>query len=258
MENNQKELIMEKNKKELTPTEYFDNVKGRKQQITDEELLSIYDNCLTLAKKYTTTGQVSGLRKLMFHLETIEKERNIVKMGINTFVYRDDIEEYIDNIANNAVKIIELENYEREIPDEIVEIIEKVKDEFTQLYVLYTDYTGKEEKRVEKIRRDKDPILFGTFRDEKSRTLIDRFYFLGDWIDEYCDLTLDKMVTEIKKKKGKDVTRTISTPTTIEELKQQLETLERKNGKNDVFVINNNSPKKTGFFSKIRTFLGDK
>ena len=40
------------------------------------------------------------MRKLMFHLECIEKEREIVKMGINTFIYRDDIEElfYFDGI----------------------------------------------------------------------------------------------------------------------------------------------------------------
>ena len=29
-------------------------------------------------------------------------------------------------------------------------------------------------------------------------------YFIGDWIDEYCDLTLDKMVSEIAKKEKKE------------------------------------------------------
>lgn len=82
------------------------------------------------------------MEKLLFHLECIEKEREIVSMGINTFVYRDDIEYYINNVASDIVKIIELERYEREIPDEIVEVIAKVKDKFDQLYIVFTDYTG--------------------------------------------------------------------------------------------------------------------
>ncbi|EOE7167609.1 hypothetical protein ACKTJR_002714 [Clostridioides difficile] len=128
----------------------------------------------------------------MFLLECTEKERKIIELGIDTFVYKEDIEKYIDGISKNTVKIIELENYEREIPDEIVEIIEKTKDIFDKMYVLFTDYTGKITKEISKERRDKDPILFGIFSDEKSRAIVDRFYYLGDWEDEYCDLTLKK------------------------------------------------------------------
>ncbi len=139
----------------------------------------------------------------MFLLECIEKERNVIELGIDTFVYKEDIEKYIDDISKNTVKIIELENYEREIPDEIVEIIEKTKDIFDKMYVLFTDYTGKITKEISKERRDKDPILFGVFSDEKSRAIVDRFYYLGDWEDEYCDLTLEKMINDYKKKEDK-------------------------------------------------------
>lgn len=161
----------------LTPKEYFDLLKDKKNTITDKDLLGIYDNCLTLIEKYKITGQTKGIRKLIFHLETIEKELEIVRIGVDTFVYKDDIEEYIDNITNDTVKIIELENYEREIPDEIVDVISKVKDKFDQLYVLFTDYTGKIERQVQAERREKDPILFGTFQDKTSKTIVDRFYF---------------------------------------------------------------------------------
>lgn len=240
--------------KELTPQEYFEQVKERKHNITDEELLKVYDNCLELLNKYKITGQKKGMRKLLFHLECIEKEREIVKMGITTFIYRDDIEEYIDTVAKDTVKIIELENYEREIPDEIVGIIEKVKDKFDQLYVVFTDYTGKVERKVQKERRAKDPILFGTFQNQTSRTVIDRFYYLGDWEDEYCDLTLDKMVNETEKAGKRNIVKTISTPTDIQELKEQLGTLESRN---DTFVITKNAHKKS-FFGNIKTFLKGK
>lgn len=240
--------------KELAPQEYFEQVKERKHNITDEELLKVYENCLELLNKYKITGQKKGMRKLLFHLECIEKEREIVKMGITTFIYRDDIEEYIDTVAKDAVKIIELENYEREIPDEIVDIIEKVKDKFDQLYVVFTDYTGKVERQVQKERRAKDPILFGTFQNQTSRTVIDRFYYLGDWEDEYCDLTLDKMVNETEKAGKRNIVKTISTPADIAELKEQLGALESRN---DTFVITANTTKKS-FFGNIKTFLKGK
>ena len=226
--------------KELNPSEYFEIVKSRKQTVTDEDLSKIYDNCLELLNKYKITGQTAGMRKLLFHLESIETEREIVRMGITTFIYRDDIEEYIDDIAKDTVKIIELERYEREIPDEIVSIIEQVKDKFDQLYILFTDYTGKVERQVEKERRQKDPILFGTFENEITKTVIDRFYFLGDWEDEYCDLTLDKMVNEVEISKKRNIVRTVNTPEDIEELKKQLAQLVPTN---DVFRIDNSNDK---------------
>ena len=121
---------------EISPQQYFNTIKEKKNKITDEELLRVYENCLDLLNKYKITGQIKGMKKLMFHLECIEKEREIVKLGIDTFIYRDDIEEYIDNVAKNTVKLIELENYEREIPDEIVEAIARVRDKFDKLYVV--------------------------------------------------------------------------------------------------------------------------
>lgn len=244
------------NVEELTPQQYFDQVKESKHNITDEELVKVYDNCLELLNKYKITGQKKGIRKLIFHLECIEKEREIVKMGINTFIYRDDIEEYIDTVAKDTVKIIELENYEREIPDEIVELIGEVKDKFDQLYVVFTDYTGKVERQIQKERRDKDPILFGTFQNSSNRTVIDRFYYLGDWEDEYCDLTLDKMVNETKKAGKRNIVKTISTPTDIEELKEQLGSLIQING--DFIVSTSVEPKKKTWFSNIKTVLSGK
>ena len=237
--------------RELNPSEYFEMVKARKQTVTDEDLSRIYDNCLDLLNKYKITGQTAGMRKLLFHLQSIEAEREIVRMGITTFIYRDDIEEYIDNIAEDTVKIIELEKYEREIPDEIVAIIKRVKDKFDQLYILFTDYTGRAERQVEEERRQKDPILFGTFQNKQTRTVIDRFYFLGDWEDEYCDLTLDKMVNEVEASKKRNIVRTINTPEDIEELKKQLDQLVPSR---DSFRIDHSKPK--GVFKRIRSFLG--
>lgn len=240
----------------LTPQQYFDQVKERKQKCTDEMLDRVYDNCLTLLNKYKITGQKEGIKKILFHLDCLEREREIIKLGVDTFVYKDAIEDYIDNVADDAVKIIELENYERDIPDEIVSLIDKVKDKFDRLYVVFTDYTGKEERKIEKHKQAKDPIIFGAFLNDNKRVIVDRFYYLGDWVDEYCDLTLDKMVNEYKYDKGSDIRMTIKTPEDIEELKQQLNQLKPKN---DLYIVSNEVPKKKSFFAKVKSiFTKDK
>lgn len=215
---------------ELSPSKYFETLKEKKNQVSDKELSRFYDNAIALLNKYQITGQTEGMKKLIFLIETVEKERKLVKMGINTFVYYEDVAEYIDDIAKNVVKIIELERYERDLPDEAVEIISQTKHIFDKFYIVFTDYTGKIEKQVERARREKDPILFGTFQIAESNSLLERFYFLADWEDEYCDLTLGKMVSEIQNAKFKNIKRTINTPSDIAELKQQLADLTPQNG----------------------------
>lgn len=61
----------------MTPQQYFDSMKEKKNAVTSENLKKIYDNCLELANKYKITGQIRGLRKILFCMESIEKEKNL-------------------------------------------------------------------------------------------------------------------------------------------------------------------------------------
>ena len=104
-------MVKKKEIEELNPSEYFNNLKDKVQNITDEELVEFYQGCLTLVEKYKITGQKRVIQKLRFLVDCVEKEREAVKLGINSFVYREDIEEYIDNISKDVVKIIEVPNH---------------------------------------------------------------------------------------------------------------------------------------------------
>ena len=275
MDQEEKDPAQQEMNPTLTPSEYFDKLKDAKQTITIEKLKQSYDVILKLADKYQRTGQDRSLGKLKFLAETLNQEEKLIPLGVTTFVYRDAIEDYIDNVANDVVKIIELSDYMREIPDEIVEVIDKTKDIFTDFYVVFSDYTGKEERRVEQQRRDKDPILFGCFR--KINCVADRFYFLGDWVDEYCDLTLDKLVDKYREKHDGNVpTHAIDMPQSSEELLELLKSYEPSKKKDDsrfilkstnsesVFdtLINNTNnpktPKKKSFFKKVRSIFNSK
>lgn len=238
---------MEENKdlKEMTPYQYFQFVKSKVNEMNDKDLNKLYSISSELLEKYKKTGQIKAAKKLAFHIKSILKEKEIIDLGITKFIYRDDIENYIDNIAKDVVKIIELKNYPREIPDELVETIEKTKDIFDEMYVLFTDYTGEVEKEVEK---ERDPILFGSFIDRTVDEMSQRMYYLGDWVDEYCDLTLDKLVSQT----DKSIVKEISVPSDTDELIQQLNKLQESNNDNTFKItLNTVKPHKISLVNKI-------
>ena len=214
--------------KKMTPSEYFSYVKEKKNHIEEEDLRQIYENALNMIKIYQITGQTKSIEKLKFLLDIIELEIPIVKAGYNQFVYRWDVEEYIDKISDDSVFIIEMKNYEREFPDEVIDKIVKAKEVFgDNLFVIYTDYTKKTQRKVAKERRERDPILFGAL--VKNRVAYDRFYYICDWEDEYCDLSLDKIVNDWDKIHADDkesssiVHKTIEHGLSIEEMKKMLQ-----------------------------------
>lgn len=169
----------------ITPSQYFENLKNAKQTITTDALKNSYSIFMKLAKKYDELGQTEfktePLKKIDFLVDVLSKEEKLIEIGVTTFIYKDVIEDYIENIADKTVKIIEMSRYMRKIPDDLVEVVDKTKELFDEFYVVFTDYTGQEERKVEKERRDKDPILFGAFKNGSN--VSDRFYFLGDWVD---------------------------------------------------------------------------
>lgn len=253
----------------ITPSQYFEYLKDAKKNITTDLLKESYDVFLKLGEKYSKLGQTESLKKLIFLADTLTKEEKLIEMGVCTYVYKSTIEDYIENVADKTVKIVELSRYMREIPDELVETVEKTRDIFDEFYVVFTDYTGQEERKVAKERRDKDPILFGCFRNDTS--VADRFYFLGDWVDEFCDLTLDKMVEEYKSKKTITPTIIEKIPTTSEELVEELKKYKRTFGEvkyqtdgiisigSHIFEKGNSADKpKKSFFDKVRSIFKKK
>ena len=254
-------------KEVITPSQYFERLKGAKNEITSEDLKESINAFVILANKYEKTGQSLATDKLIYLSEVMKKEEQLISMGINTFIYKDVIEDYITKVADKTVKIVELSRYMRELPDEIVETVSKVKDIFDELYVVFTDYTGKEERKVEKERRDKDPILFGVFKN--NAVVSDRFYFLGDWVDEYCDLTLDKLIDQYKEKNGFSPAVNIELPKTVDELVELMKTYKVDNKGSKVEVVTNGfitadipvykvdpkTEKKKSFFDKVRNIF---
>lgn len=258
------EVKLEKAKPILTPTEYFDYLKS-KQLETDNQILANYLNiAIREYEKAKRTGQKDLEDKLMFHIINYEKEIELLNNGINKFIYYEDIQKFVNTIDKNVVKIIELKRYPRAIPDNIVNIIEKTKQLFDEMYIVFTDYTGEVERKIEQQKKEKDPILFGVFCNRNKRTKLDRYYYIADWEDEFCDLTLDKMLIVMQEKEKRNIINEVQLIENRDKLLKELENIKKdenlekdQNGFNFVQVYSSsnsnkeNERNKKGFFTKL-------
>ena len=243
---------------ELDPQFYFDYVKEKKNKCTDEFLNKLYEVTLEQIRKAMITGQNLIVRRLHFALGAIEREHELVKVGIDTFVLREDIDYFINKIVNKRVKVVDLEFFPRDIPTEIVDRIAMLKERklFDNFYVVFTDYTGKitqdTKKDVKKEQIRKDPIIFGTFEQKIDGVfdICDRFYYVGDWEDEYCDLTLTKMVQKMTEAGRENIVHnaSITTDITPEAIREYINRLDEDEENRRMLLVR---PQKKSFFQNI-------
>ncbi len=228
------------NIEDVTPTVYFEYVKDMKKDIADENLQGVAENCLTLLKKTKLTGQTKAATKIFNQYSLIMRELKAASFGFNTIVYKSDIEKFITKISKHPVKIIELENYPREVDDSVLDnlLIAKENELFDEYYVIFTDYSDKEAKKVAKERRDKDPILFGAFKSVDDNDIPEtRFFYIGDWKDDYCDLTLEEMLTQYEKSEKTGAKYNIEIPKDVDALKEYMGMIEKKQPEKAVTIL---------------------
>lgn len=147
------------------------------------------------------TGQVALKERLFEQLITNKYESVLYANGMYKAVSADTIVSLAKD-SKKALALDYIENYGRVIPTDI--ITKKLEADklhvFDNYVILHYDPDGKsyvatEKEKKKEAERKKDPILFGVIMGS------DKLYYIGDWIDEYCDLTFDKL-TEIL---GKDI-----------------------------------------------------
>ena len=229
MENTNEKTTVQEQLAELTPTQYFEMLKGMKKDVTEDDIENVLNNCLELMKKPRITGQKKMAQKIYEQSQILMRELAAVKAGFDTYVLRVDILHYIKNITKKTVKIIELENFERDIPDDVIDKLVEAQPLFDEFFIVFTDYTGEAERTVEKEKRDKDPILFGTIHHPgKDKVPTNRLYYIADWVDEYCDLTLEELCLQYEGSMKKGITHKNKIPTTLEELKEIFENQDKE------------------------------
>ena len=211
-----KEEAVEEKKEEatLTPAEYVEKIKSLKETITDESLLKVMELAEQKLKKFKLLKQAEAAQITTNYISMFQKEIKIIQAGFTEYVLKTDVEHYMFQLADKTVFCCEIADYPREIPDEITDKIADHMDLFDNIYVVFTDYSKKVSDTVKKKTVEKDPVVFGSINFGKvdGQTVIGpRLYFLGDWVDEYCDLTLDEIIATFDKVENKPREKVVHT-----------------------------------------------
>ena len=198
---------------ELTPAQFFQKLKEESR--TSEDMSEALKNAIELAekriKKFEMLRQTDAAKLTKSFFEMFKRESRAIEAGYTKYVLKKDVIAYAERLRANDKKnvyITDLEDFPREIPDDVVNKVYKcIEDKiFDHLYIMYTDYTGEIKKAVEKRHVEKDPIIFGAFDIHNKNRIVDltvgpRFYFIADWVDEYCDITLTDFLNSFTDKK---------------------------------------------------------
>ena len=219
---------MTHNAETLSPAEYFNYVKSQVQTTDAGKINSLFKTYSHLAQQAFQTGQMKLYLKLCFNAFTAMREMKAIEHGYTQWVSAEALAEFISKTKSmstktsfggtaNSVRVIELQNFTRAIPEDCQAELQKVqsityalKDPrtgeekeyglFDDIIIVYTDLTGCKVTE-EYVQKNKDPIAFGVFLDEDNRENYGRFYRICDWEDDYCNLTFSKMVEQMDRQR---------------------------------------------------------
>ena len=145
---------------------------------------------LTALHNATNIGQTALQEELIRGLITNRYESVLYAEGCYYAVTEEQVAKFASQ-CEKGLKLSYLKNFSRPIPQEVIDKVTKMNEleVFDNYVILYYDPEGKvyKETAYEEAKR-RDPIIFGVIAGSK------KLYYVADWIDEYCDLTLDAFV----------------------------------------------------------------
>jgi len=197
--------IQRRGDKFVNPRLYFRFVKTKFTKIEQEKLAKHLNKLGSYVKQLKECGQQAAFEELSRALAVTARELEAVALGVDKYVRYQHIEKFMkyQNLCE-VVYFKKLEDFPRVIPKEVQSKLRKMQKNkaFDEYWVLYLDYT-KDSKKIKSNKqkiKEKDPILFGRYKyDRDNRDKDARYYYIADWIDEACDLTLSKFVDEAEK-----------------------------------------------------------
>ena len=180
----------------------FKELKNSLNHMSNEDASKMLVRIGELADSAKKSGQEQMLKTLKLQYDWSVKEiTDIVPAGYDTFLNIEDINEAVSALNSSNVRHLlftDVRNYTHTIPEDSADKINHAKEIFDKVYILHTDFSGKDRKETDEVRKEKDPIAFGTLISEVAGRKVQNphYYYITDWEDEYCDLTLAKLVDE--------------------------------------------------------------
>jgi len=206
----------------INPRLYFKFVKSKLQKLEKDKLKKKLTKLQEVVNNAKDLGQQAFYEKLMETIAITVREMEVAAVGCDRWVSQAVIDKFHKVYRPDGNKIVFFDPWEkfpRTPPVEVAEKIKKIRELklFDEYFVLYLDYAKQELKTNKDKIREKDPILFGRFSYAP-----DRYYFIVDWIDEYCDLTFDKFIDTIKSENPIDQKIPEPSPQYFEQVKKEV------------------------------------
>ena len=191
-----KESEVKEDEKYMDALQFFSMVKASSKEsvATYRDRVSDY---LKSIHNAVTVGQTALVEDLLRGLVTNKYESVLFAEGLYYVVNEQQMVSFVKQ-CEKGIKLEYVKNFTRPMPQDIVDKIAKINqlEVFDNYVVLYYDPDGKiyKETAREEAKR-KDPIIFGVIAGSE------KLYYVADWVDEYCDLTLEAFIDAIGVKK---------------------------------------------------------
>lgn len=197
------------NKKRVGVSLYFKFVKSKLKKHEKEIAKQKLNRLKILLASVSDTEQQALYEELSKQLVNVVRDIEAAAAGYDKAVLTQDVEKFksiVSELGDDSVNfprqdvivyLTDLASFPRPLPEDVKKCLARAKTLglFDKFMVLYLNYSEQKMKTTKEKIREKDPILFGIMNTES-----DRLYYITDWVDEYCDLTLDKLVDTIKMK----------------------------------------------------------
>ncbi len=186
--------IPQKVRKKITASRAFALVKRRLKRETTAQANNRQNATASMAVRAKENGQTALYEELSKRIAESMTDLKHIEAGFGMYLNRSAVDAFVrGGRTEEELFLTPIENFGRHIPGEVVKKLKQARD--TGLFKAFTVlHAGKAfiKTAAEKIR-EKDPILFGV-----TVAHPDRFYFIADWIDEFCDLTLSELIVDEK------------------------------------------------------------
>ncbi|MDD5650695.1 MAG: hypothetical protein PHF86_09840 [Candidatus Nanoarchaeia archaeon] len=185
----------------LKPVVVFKFLKDRFKPMERRELSQRLEKVASILESTAITNQIALKEKIHEKFGKFLREQEMIACGFDKYFEKEILQAFVESVQNRIIKITPIKNYIRLIPKDIRERMEVAREKmlFDDFVVIHTD---PDNKAVEKTQAEKkDPILCGVIKEST------RYYFVGDWQDALCDLTMDTILEHFGLDEG-DVTLT--------------------------------------------------
>lgn len=196
---------------EISVSDFFKSIKNSAEELTViEGRLKRYEDAVDHLKK---SGQIALLDNLYMELEMHRAETQLYAASKTQVITELQVAEFASK-ANKKIKLDWIKNFTRLIPTTIIQEKTKLDDLhiFDNYLVMHYDPDNKGSEKTQKEKdEEKDPILFGVIAGSH------KLYYVGDWVDEYCDLTFSKIIETLGPDaiKANDITANIKIHTEL-------------------------------------------